>query len=207
MTGVQSGQWDEDRCGSGGGIPGSFACDPVSAEFPGGRPRDRDDRRVESGHLMPRDVDGCEAVLPLGGFVANSNTMLAVVLAAATLVVFVVVIAMGGALRAGLAPWPGIGIAVLAIAAFAVSRERRSFVVAGLLGASGVVGVVYALIRTEFLMDSSFPGPIFGIILGLLIVGLAVAEAVGATRDRRSREKKTFIKTPTPRGPTPPGGG
>jgi hypothetical protein len=84
---------------------------------------------------------------------------------AATLVVFVVVKEMGGALRAGLAPGPEIGVAVLAIAAFAVSRERRSFVVAGLLGASGVVGVVYALIRTEFLMESSFPGPILGIIL------------------------------------------
>jgi hypothetical protein len=118
--------------------------------------------------------------------VANSKTKLAVVLAAATLVVFVGVIAMGGALRAGLAPWPGIGVAVLAIAAFAVSRERRSFVVAGLLGASGVVGVVYALMRTEFLMESSFPGPIFGIILGLPILGLAVAEAVGATREHRS---------------------
>lgn len=114
----------------------------------------------------------------------SSKTMLAVGLAAATLVVFVVVIAMGGALRAGLAPWPGIGIAVLAIAA--VSRERRSFVVAGLLAASGIVGVVYALKRTEFLMTSSFPGPIFGIILGLPILGLAVAEAVGATRDGRS---------------------
>jgi hypothetical protein len=112
--------------------------------------------------------------------------MLSVGLAAATLVVFVVVIAMGGALRAGLAPWPGIGVAVLAVAAFAVSRGHRSFVVAGLLAASGVVGVVYALIRTEFLMASSFPGPIFGIILGLPILGLAVAEAVGAARDRRS---------------------
>ena len=113
----------------------------------------------------------------------RSKTMLAVGLAAATLVVFVVVIAMGGALRAGLAPWPGIGVAVLAIAAFALSRERRSLVVAGLLAASGVV---YALIRTEFLMAISFPGPIFGIILGLPILGLAVAEAVGAIRDRRS---------------------
>jgi len=70
--------------------------------------------------------------------VATSKTTLAVGLAAATLVVFVVVIAMGGALRAGLAPWPGIGVAVLAIAAFTVSGERRSFVVAGLLAASGV---------------------------------------------------------------------
>lgn len=123
---------------------------------------------------------------------ASSKTTLAVGLAAATLVVFVVVIAMGGALRAGLAPWPGIGVAVLATAAFAVSRERRSFVVAGLLAASGIVGVVYALIRTDFLMASSFPGPIFGIILGLPILGLAVAEAVGATQDRRSAKSPQF---------------
>ena len=119
----------------------------------------------------------------------SSKTMLAVGLAAATLVVFIVVIAIGGALRAGLAPWPGIVVAVLAIAAFAVSRERRSFVVAGLLAASCVIGIVYALIRTEFLMASSFPGPIFGIILGLPILGLAVAEAVGATRDQKRRDR------------------
>src|ERR671919_9145 len=118
--------------------------------------------------------------------VASSRTMLAVGLAATTLVVFVVVIAMGGALRAGLAPWPGIAVAVLAVAAFAVSGERRSFVVAGLLGASGVVGVVYGLIRTDFLMASSFPGPIFGIILGLPILGLAVAEAVWGLPGRRN---------------------
>jgi hypothetical protein len=122
--------------------------------------------------------------------VADSKTMLAVGLAAATLVVFVVVIAMGGALRAGLAPWPGIAVAVLAIAAFAVSGERRSLVVAGLLGASGVVGVVYGLLRTDFLVASSFPGPIFGIIFGLPILGLAVAEAVGAARDRRSQKSR-----------------
>jgi hypothetical protein len=99
--------------------------------------------------------------------------------------VFVVVIAMGGALRAGLAPWPGIAVAVLAIAAFVLPRERRSFTVAGLLGASGSVGLVYGLTQTEFLTDSSFPGPIFGIVLGLPILGLALAEAVGAIRDRR----------------------
>lgn len=75
---------------------------------------------------------------------ASSKTMLAIGPAATTLVVFVVVLAMGGALRAGLAPWPDIAVAVLAMAAFAVSRKRRSFVVAGLLAASGVVGVVYA---------------------------------------------------------------
>jgi hypothetical protein len=117
----------------------------------------------------------------------SSKTLLAIGLAAATLIVFVVVIAVGGALQAGLAPWPGIGVAVLAIAAFAVSRESRSLVVAGLLSASGIVGVVYGLIRTEFLTAISFPGPIFGVILGVPILGLAVAEAVGATRVRRKK--------------------
>ena len=117
-----------------------------------------------------------------------AKTVLAVGLAAVTLVVFVVVIAMGGALQAGLAPWPGIAVVVLAVAAFAVSRERRSLVVAGLLAASSIVGVVWALIRTEFLTAASFPGPIFGIILGVPILGLAAAEAVGATRDRKGSD-------------------
>jgi hypothetical protein len=114
----------------------------------------------------------------------NAKTMRAIGLAAATLVVFVATIANGGALQAGLAPWPGIAIVVMAIAAFALPRERRSLVVAGLLAASGIVGVVYALIRTEFLTAISFPGPIFGIILGVPLLGLAVAEAVGTTRTR-----------------------
>jgi hypothetical protein len=118
--------------------------------------------------------------------VMSSRSWLAVGLAAATLVVFAVVIAMGGALNAGLAPWPGIGVAVLAVAAFSASRKSRSFLVAGMLGASGVVGVVYALTQTNFLMAASFPGPIFGVILGLPILGLAVAEAVGASRRRRT---------------------
>jgi hypothetical protein len=90
--------------------------------------------------------------------VASSKTILAIGLAAITLVVFVVVIAMGGALRAGLAPWPGIGVAVLAIAAFTVPRECRSFLVAGRLAASGVVGVVYALIWTECVRNDRVPG-------------------------------------------------
>ena len=116
----------------------------------------------------------------------NSRTTLAVGLSAATLVVFVVVIMMGGALAAGLAPWPGIAVAVLATAAFGFSRERRSFIVAGLLAISGIVGIGYALMQTDFLTTISFPGPIFGIILGVPILGLAAAEALGATTDRRS---------------------
>jgi hypothetical protein len=98
----------------------------------------------------------------------------------ATIVVFVVIIAMGWALQAGHR------CCLLVVAAFAVSRERRSLVVAGLLPVSGLVGVVYGLIRTEFLTASSFPGPIFGIILGVPILGLAVAEAIEATLDREN---------------------
>jgi hypothetical protein len=51
----------------------------------------------------------------------NSKLVLAVGLAAATLVVFLAATLSGGALRAGLAPWPGIGAIVLATAAFVVS--------------------------------------------------------------------------------------
>jgi hypothetical protein len=116
----------------------------------------------------------------------NSKGSVAVGLAAATLVVFVVVIGMGGALQAGLAPWPGIAVAVLAISAFIASREHRSYVVATLLAVSGIVGVAYALIRTEFLTAATFPGPVFGILLGIPILGLAAAEAVAAMQDRRS---------------------
>jgi hypothetical protein len=105
--------------------------------------------------------------------------------------VFVVVIAMGGALQAGLAPWPGIAVAILAIAAFALPDERRSIGVAALLAASGLVGLVYGLIQTKFLTEAVFPGPMFGIILGLPILGLALAELIGALRRRRN-------------GPTPP---
>jgi hypothetical protein len=64
----------------------------------------------------------------------------AVALAGATLALFVTTIAMGGALRAGLAPWPGVGAVVMATAAFLVSRDQRSFLVAGLLAAAGIVG-------------------------------------------------------------------
>ena len=48
----------------------------------------------------------------------DPRLVLAVSLAAATLVLFLAVIAAGGALRAGLAPWPGIAVVVMATAAF-----------------------------------------------------------------------------------------
>ncbi|HJS69043.1 MAG TPA: hypothetical protein VJ730_06435 [Nitrososphaera sp.] len=111
----------------------------------------------------------------------NPKFWLAAGLAAATLVLFLAVIAIGGALRAGLAPWPGIGAIVLAAVAFAVSYGHRSFLVAGLLAAGGLVGLVYGLITTDF-ASVEFRGPIFGVIIGIPILGLGVAKGVEAAR-------------------------
>jgi hypothetical protein len=111
---------------------------------------------------------------------------LAVPLAAATLAVVLVTIAMGGALRAGLAPWPGIGMVGMAAAAYVLSRGEGSLPVAGLLAASGLVSLVYGLLETEFLAAATFPGPVFGVILGLLVLGLGVATGLRTARAGRS---------------------
>ena len=109
----------------------------------------------------------------------------AVALAAATLVLFLAVIAMGGALSAGLAPWPGVAVVVMAIAAYVLSENEHSFLVAGLLAASGVVGLVYGLVRTDFLTAATFPGPVFGVIIGLPLLGLGIAKGIQAARAGR----------------------
>jgi hypothetical protein len=108
----------------------------------------------------------------------NSKHVLAMGLAAATLVLFLAVTASGGALRAGIAPWPGIGAIVLATAAFVVSWKQRSLLVAGLLVASGVTGIIAGMINTEFFTVIMFPGPILGAIIGVVIVGIGVAKGI-----------------------------
>jgi hypothetical protein len=113
---------------------------------------------------------------------ANSKLILAVGLAAATLVLFLAVIASGGALRAGLAPWPGIGAIAMATAAFVVLWKQRSYLVARVLAASGLVGLIYGLITTEFLAVIVLPGPILGVIIGIWIFGLGVAKGIEAAR-------------------------
>lgn len=112
----------------------------------------------------------------------NPRLALAVGLAALTLALFLAVIAVGGALRAGLAPWPGIAVVVMATAALALSWERGSFLVAGLLAASGLVSLVHGLVATEFLAAATFPGPVFGVIIGLPMLGLGAALAVKTAR-------------------------
>jgi hypothetical protein len=69
-----------------------------------------------------------------------------------------------------------------AVTAFVVSRKQRSFLVAGLLAASGVIFMIPALIATEYLSVIVLPDPILGIISGLGISGLGVAKGVGTAK-------------------------
>jgi hypothetical protein len=134
----------------------------------------------------------------------NSKRVLAVGLAAATLVV-VLPFFVGGvpalqvaalesglapALQAGLpaglqqlfAPVFGISAIVLATAAFVVSLRQRSLLVAGLLAASGTIFAIPALMATGYLAVIVFPGPILGVIIGLGIFGLGVAKGLTTAR-------------------------
>ena len=112
----------------------------------------------------------------------DARLRLAASLAAATLALWLAVIAMGGALRAGLAPWPGVAVVVMATAAFVLSGKQGSFLVAGLLAASGAVGLADGLVATEYLAAATFPGPVFGVIVGLPLLGLGLARGVATAR-------------------------
>lgn len=117
----------------------------------------------------------------------NSRFALAAGLTLAALFVFLATIAMGGALQARLAPWPGIGIIVLTVAAFALSWKQSSFLLAGLLAAVGAVGLVYGLIVTEFFSTIVFPGPIIGVFIGIGVLGLGAAKGMEAARTKNRK--------------------
>lgn len=84
-----------------------------------------------------------------------------------------------------LAPWPGIAVVVTATAAVALSGKQGSFLVAGLLAASGAVSLVYGLVTTEFLAAAAPTGPVFGVLIGLFLLGLGVAVGVATARAGR----------------------
>lgn len=110
----------------------------------------------------------------------NTKQLLAFGLAAATLAMILTIVVGGPAVlqSAGLAQTLGISAIVLAVAAFIVSWKRRSFLVAGLLAASGIIFMVPALIATGYLAVIVVPGPILGVIIGLGIFGLGVAKGI-----------------------------
>ena len=131
----------------------------------------------------------------------NSKHVLAVGLAAASLVMVLPFFA-GGALvlqpqlaplvvQAGLVPgagpaWIGpvlgIGAVALSAAAFVASWKQKSFLVAGLLAASGILFMIPALIATGYLAVIVVPGPILGVFIGLGIFGLGVAKGIRTAR-------------------------
>jgi hypothetical protein len=66
------------------------------------------------------------------------------------------------------------GAIAFSIATFVISRKQRSYLVAGLLAASGIILMVLPLANMNFVI----PGPIIGVIAGLVILGLGVVKAV-----------------------------
>lgn len=116
----------------------------------------------------------------------NSKVVLAVGLAGATLALVLTNTVSGVVLRTGLVPVIGLGAIAPAVAAFVLSWNQRSFLVAGLLAASGVIGMIPGLIATGYLAVIVFPGPIYGVIYGLGIFGLGLAKGIRTTRTATS---------------------
>ena len=70
------------------------------------------------------------------------------------------------------------GAVTFAIAAFVISWKQRSYLVAGLLTASGIILMILPLANMNFMI----PGPIIGVIVGLGIVGIGVAKGIRTAR-------------------------
>jgi hypothetical protein len=66
------------------------------------------------------------------------------------------------------------GAITFAIAAFVISWKQRSYLVAGLLAASGMILMILPLANLNLVI----PGPIIGVIVGLMILGLGVAKGI-----------------------------
>lgn len=66
----------------------------------------------------------------------------------------------------------------LAAAAYIISWKQRSFLVPGLLAASGIILMILPLANMNFVI----PGPIIGFIVGLGIVGIGVAKGIRMAR-------------------------
>ena len=115
----------------------------------------------------------------------NSKSALAVGLAAATIALVLTLVVGGPAVMqgAGVAMAFVISAIALAVAAFIVSRNQRSFLLAGLLAASGAILMIPGLIATGYLSVIVFPGPILGVIFGLIIFGLGVVSGIRTTRN------------------------
>jgi O-antigen/teichoic acid export membrane protein len=115
---------------------------------------------------------------------SNTKLTLAVGLSAATLALVLTNVLGGPALlqSAGLAAALVISAIALAAEAYALSRKQRSYPVAGLLALSGIILMIPATIATGYFTVIVFPGPILGVIFGLVILGLGVAKGISSAR-------------------------
>ena len=111
--------------------------------------------------------------------------ILGVGLAAATLALCIVNATGNVALVTKVGPTPVLSLAAMALsaAAFVVSWRQKSYLVAGLLAASGIIFMVPALSAMGYSLSVIvFPGPILGVIFGLVIFGLGVAMGTRSAR-------------------------
>jgi hypothetical protein len=79
-----------------------------------------------------------------------------------------------GLAAGGLAAVVIMGAITFSVAAFVISWKQRSYLVAGLLTASGIILMILPLANLNF----AIPGPIIGVIVGLIILGLGVVKGI-----------------------------
>jgi hypothetical protein len=126
-------------------------------------------------HGGPQIQDQTVSQSPTQGLIGNNILGSPATLPAGGLAVIVVASAIG-----------------LAAAAFIVSWKQRSLLVAGLLAASGIILMILPLATLASTAVIVFPGPILGVIFGLVIFGLGLAKGIRsaaptAVAARRSR--------------------
>ena len=114
---------------------------------------------------------------------ANAKLVIAQVLAGVTFaLVLTNTLASVQILVAGLGAVFGISAIALSVAAFVLSLKKRSYVVAGLLAAGGIIYMIAAVTALGDFSIIVVPGPILGVLFGLLIFGLGVAKGVRTAR-------------------------
>jgi hypothetical protein len=75
---------------------------------------------------------------------------------------------------------------LLAAAAFGVSWGQKSVIISALLLISGTLVTVNAIIATRSFSILVFPGPIIGVILGLVLLTLGIAKSLSTTMKIRT---------------------
>ena len=92
----------------------------------------------------------------------------------------------GGIAVLGLATGTALNLSALALSAavFAVSWKQRSYLVAGLLVATGAIYMIPGWVALASINFAAivFPGPILGVIFGLVILGLGIAKGMRTAR-------------------------